>query len=196
MTHSRRSLALAALALCAPLLACAPSEPEAPASTRVANESLRLAVNSLPEPFVVAENSGSTLRFGTTHETGGTVEVTAGEPEYGLNLFAKAKDQGEVFRALPGGEYFGSRELGTPFGPAYYSRGAYDTDSGREEQLWIFALHPSGDSSLLTLVYTYPPGEEQTRVPELLPLIGEIEAYEAEGVAVETPPAEQPATSE
>jgi len=162
---------------------CQAPAPEAPVVTRVENAALRLAVNELPAPFVVAENSGRTLTFGTTHETGGEVVVTVGEPEYGLNLPAKAKAKGEDFSALPGGEYFGSRELGTPFGPAYYARGSYDTDAGRIEELWIFALHPSGDSSLLTLTYTYPPGEEQTRVPELLPLIGEIEAFEAEAPA-------------
>jgi len=176
------------------LAGCQPSTPEVPVSKRVENADLRLAIISLPEPFVVKENTGSSLSFSTTHETGGGVDIMVGEPEVGLNLLAKAKAQGEVFRAQPGGEFYGSRELGTPFGPAYYSRGAYDAESGREGQLWIFALHPSGDSSLLTLVYTYPPGEEQVRVPEILPLIGEIEALEAEvpaAVVGESPTIEQ-----
>ncbi|MDH3402810.1 MAG: hypothetical protein OES32_08045 [Acidobacteriota bacterium] len=157
--------------------ACREAADEAPPPARVENAALELAVARLPEPFLVAENAGSTLRFTTTHETGGTVEVTVGEPEYGLNLVAKVQKRRAAFEAAPGGEYKGSRELGTPFGPAYYARGLYDTESGRAEQTWIFALHPAGDSRLLTLIYTYPPGEEQIRVPELLGLVGELEAF-------------------
>jgi hypothetical protein len=170
--------------------ACRPAadEASAPVSTRVENPALELALAQLPETFVVAENEGATLRLGTTHETGGAVEVTVGEPEYGLNLQAKVAERRAAFENAPGGEYKGSRELGTPFGPAYYSRGLYDTNDGREEQTWIFALHPAGDSRLLTLIYTYPPGEEQARVPELLGLVGEFEALLAE------PPAEPTAT--
>jgi hypothetical protein len=163
-------------------VACQPAtnEESAPVSTRVENSALELALAQLPEPFVLAENEGATLRLGTTHETGGTVEITVGEPEYGLNLQAKVTERRAAFESAPGGEYKGSRELGTPYGPAYYSRGLYDTEGGREEQTWIFALHPAGDSRLLTLIYTYPPGEEQTRVPELLGLVGECEAHLAE----------------
>jgi len=177
---TRIPLVLSTLLTGALLAGCQASTVNEPADARVENPTLRLAINRLPEPFVVAENSGADLRFTTTHETGGEVVVEVGEPEYGLNLNAVAKHKGEELQALPGGEYNGSRELGTPFGPAYYSRGSFDTASGRLEQTWIFALHPSGDSSLLTLIYSYPPGEEQVRVPELLPLIGEIEAFEAE----------------
>ena len=166
-----------ALALLATAACQAPSEDTSISSlNRVENPALELAIADLPAPFVLAENAGTTLRFETTHETGGTLAVTVGEPEYGLNLPALVKNRGDAFRARPGGEYNGSRELGTPFGPAYYSRGSYDTDHGREEQTWIFALHPADGSRLLTLTYTYPPGEGQTRVNELLSVLGEIEA--------------------
>lgn len=166
-----------ALALSLTLIAaCSAPEPEAPVSIRVENTVLGLAIGALSEPFVVAENSGSTLRLETTHETDGTVTVTVGEPEYGLNLVAKVKERGDAFKSAPGGEYNGSRELGTPNGPAFTSRGQYDGDNGRVEETWVFALHPAGDSRLLTLVYSYPPGEGQTRVVELLAVVGEIEA--------------------
>lgn len=164
-------LAAALLASCG-----AREETAGPAAQRVENAALQLAVASVPEPFVVAENSGATLRFSTTHETGGELVIEVGEPEYGLNLQAEVVQRGDAFRAMPGGEYNGSRELGTPYGPAYYSRGSYDAEGGREEQTWIFGLHPAGGSRLLTLIYTYPAGEGQTRVNELLGLVGEIEA--------------------
>ncbi len=183
----RIPLALAFALLLGAACEKAADENAAPVSTRVENEALELALANVPEPFVMAENTGSTLRLATTHETGGDVLVTVGEPEYGLNLQAKVAERRAAFEGAPGGEYKGSLELGTPFGPAYYSRGLYDTDTGREEQTWIFALHPAGDSRLLTLIYTYPPGEEQTRVNELLGLVGEFEAF------VTAPAADAPA---
>jgi hypothetical protein len=169
---------LAALAAVAAALstACgAPAGDPPEDAQRLENPALELALASVPEPFVVAENDGATLRFSTTHATGGEVVVEIADPEYGLNLQAEVVQRGDAFRAMPGGEYNGSRELGTPWGPAFYSRGSYDAAAGREEQTWIFALHPGGDSRLLTLIYTYPPGEGQTRVNELLALLGEIE---------------------
>ncbi|MCZ6726651.1 MAG: hypothetical protein O7A98_04775 [Acidobacteria bacterium] len=159
-------------------------------TTRVESPALELAIADLPAPFVLAENAGTTLRFETTHATGGALVITVAEPEYGLNLQAFVKNRGDAFRARPGGEYNGSRELGTPYGPAYYSRGSYDTDRGREEQTWIFALHPAGDSRLLTLTYTYPSGEGQTRVNELLSVLGEIESMAG------TPPATAEASAD
>jgi len=171
----RTATALALLSL----TACQTSGPseEATISTRVENAALELALASTPEPFVLAENAGPALRFSTTHETGGELTVGVGTPEYGLNLVAEATRQGDAFRAMESGEYDGSRELGTPWGPAYYSRGSYAVANGREEQTWIFGLHPAGDSRLLTLTYTYPAGEGQSRVNELLGILGEIEAF-------------------
>lgn len=175
----------ARLATIAPLLlgllgaACAERAEETPAAAvrRVESPALGIAIADLPADFEVADDAGETLRLDATHPTGGSVEVTVGEPENGLNLQAEVVRRGDAFRAMPGGEYNGSRELGTPFGPAYYSRGSYDTaDGGREEQTWIYALHPSGESRLLTLAYSYPAGEGQSRVNELLGLLGEIEA--------------------
>lgn len=172
------ALALAALTALAVLTGCGGrgDESDVTAPQRIESPALELALASLPEPFVLAENSGSTLRLSTTHDTGGEVVVEVGEPEYGLNLQAEVVRRGDAFRALPGGEYNGSRELGTPYGPAFYSRGSYDAAAGREEQTWIFALHPGGDSRLLTLIYTYPAGQGQARVNELLALVGEFEA--------------------
>lgn len=172
--NPRIQIALALLALTA--CQTPAGDPDASATAPLENPALELAIADLPAPFVLAENSGTTLRFETTHESGGSLAVSVDDPEYGLNLQALVKSRGDTFRALPGGEYNGSRELGTPFGPAYTSRGSYDTDRGREEQTWIFALHPADASRLLTLTYTYPPGEGQTRVNELLSILGEIEA--------------------
>ena len=176
--NARPSIALTLLSLAA--CQAHNDEPSAPALIRVENPTLQLAVADLPAPFVVAENSGGTLRFDTTHETGGNLIVTVGDPEYGLNLQAEVARRGDTFRAMPGGEYNGSRELGTPWGPAYYSRGSYDADDGREEQTWIFGLHPVDGSRLLTLTYTYPAGEGQTRVNELLSVLGEFEGLAAD----------------
>ncbi len=169
-------MAILAIAACR-----APAPEPEPVSTRVESPELGLTLASVPEPFVVGENAGANLRLDTTHPTGGNVAFAVGEPEYGLNLQAEVTRRGDAFRAMKGGEYHGSRELGTPFGPAYYCRGAYDTASGeREEQTWIFGLHPSGESRLLILTYTYPAGEGQTRVNELLALLGEVEAFVSE----------------
>ena len=178
------SVRIAAVALVAVGLfgaACAERTEEASTASaqRVESPALGIALADLPPPFEVVDN-GEVLRLRAGHPTGGTVEVTAAEPEIGLNLQAEVVRRGDAFRAMPEGEYNGSRELVTPFGPAYYSRGSYaGSGGGREEQTWIFALHPSGESRLLTLAYTYPAGEGQSRVNELLGLLGEIEPLAA-----------------
>ncbi len=156
------------------------STPVAAGGERIENPAMGLALAHVPEPFVLDANSAERLAFTTSHETGGLLEFAVGPPENGLNLQAAVQQRGDAFRAKPGGNYNGSRELGTPWGPAYYSRGSYDAgsddaDGGREEQTWIFALHPTDSSRPLTLTYTYPEGEGQERVHELLGILGEVE---------------------
>ena len=75
------------------------------------------------------------------------------------------------------GLYFGNRELMTPYGPAYTTRGQITGPDGPVEVTSVFSLHPDGSDRLMTVTYKYPGGgDSQARVGELLELLGELEA--------------------
>lgn len=170
------------LTLAATLLNCARApEPEAPEPEKIVNRDLGIAIAALPEPFTVVTASGPTIELEAASEAGaGTLVIAAGEEErFGINLVNAVKERKALFEAAPDGQYFGNRELGTPTGTAFTARGGYTGEGGPVEETWVYAIHPSANR-LLTITYTYPPGESETRVNQLLLLLGEIEAADSQ----------------
>ncbi len=161
------------------LLSAACRRPQDTGSTaaRVANPNLGLAIAMLPEPFEVVSADGDTIELHAPGSGGdGRVVISVGEPDvHGVNLIDEVKARKTAFEGLPGGVYLGNRELGTPTGTAFTARGTYDGETGPAEETWVYSLHPLERDRLLTLVYTYPAGESERRINELLLLLGEIE---------------------
>lgn len=173
------------IALAATALHCAKAPDPVPAviePERVVNQDLGIAIAALPEAFSVITDSGPTLELEAVTELGtGRVVIAAGpEQQFGINLVNSVKERKALFEAAPDGQYFGNRELGTPIGTAFTARGAYAGPDGPVEETWVYSIHPAANR-LLTVTYTYPPGESEARVNQLLLLLGEIEAAEAPG---------------
>ncbi len=180
MTRFLRIVPLVALAL---LAACAPGGDEAPpteAATpqRVESPSLGIALASVPAPFELVTHQGSDLELTAPSKAGtqGHLAFATGPiTNAGINLIEEVKARKEAFEAAPEGVYHGNVELGSPIGTAFTSRGSYVDESGeRVEEAWIYALHPV-NNQVLNLVFTYPPGEWQERVQQLLAVLGEVE---------------------
>jgi hypothetical protein len=169
------------IALAATALHCAKApEPVVVVPERVVNQDLGIAIAELPEAFSVVTASGPTLELEAVSELGtGKVVIAAGpEERFGINLVNAVKERKALFEAAPDGQYFGNRELGTPTGTAFTARGEYAGPDGPVEETWVYSIHPAANR-LLTVTYTYPPGESEARVNQLLLLLGEIEAAEA-----------------
>ncbi len=180
-------LTLAILAALAPALGGCPAPeppPEPVAGPRVESAGLGIALASVPAPFTVAANEGGTLELTAPGPGGeGRAVFAAGPVESGgINLVEAVKAKKAELEGTPGATYFGNRELGTPIGPAFTARANVPGPEGDVEQTWVFAIHP-GENRLLTLTYTYPTGESQERVNQLMALFGEVEGL--------TPPAEE-----
>ena len=167
------------LALLLALLAGCASEtpaPEPAAAERVESAELGLAIAALPAAFAVADNAGESLRLAALGVDGGEVEITVGPLQLsGINLVEVVKERRAALEAE--GLYFGNRELMTPFGPAYTTRGQVTGPDGPVEVTSVYSLHPDGSDRLMTVTYGYPGGgDSQARVGELLELLGELEA--------------------
>jgi len=170
------------LALAVPMMHCAQAEEAAVAEpVRVENQELGVAIAALPEPFSVITATGPTIELEAPGEAGsGTVIIAAGPEEvFGINLIEAVKERKALFESAPDGQYFGNRELGTPHGTAFTARGAYSGEAGPVEETWVYSIHPSANR-LLTMTYTYPTGESEVRINQLLLLLGEIEGLTAE----------------
>ena len=176
--HRKLAVALAALPLLAfTLTACGSKEPAptAAAAERIESPDLGLAIAAMPAAFEVAENAGETLRLAAPDVDGSSVEITIGPLEMaGINLVEVVKEKRAAFEA--DGLYFGNRELMTPYGPAYTTRGQINGPDGPVEVTSVYSLHPDGSDRLMTVTYEYPGGgDSQARVGELLELLGELE---------------------
>ncbi|MFQ5349307.1 MAG: hypothetical protein ACE5EG_02560 [Thermoanaerobaculia bacterium] len=147
------------------------------AAERVESPDLGLAIAALPAAFEVAENMGETLRLTAAEVDGASVEITVGPLQLsGINLVEVAKARRSEFEG-EGKLYFGNRELMTPNGPAYTTRGQLTSPDGPVEVTSVYSLHADGSDRLMTVTYRYPGGgDSQARVAELLELLGEIEA--------------------
>jgi hypothetical protein len=174
----RRTLPnLLSLALFLSVVACQPPAPTV--GGRVENAELGLAFASLPPGFSVATNEGATLELrGGTEKGVGTLTVSVGAPETNINLVATVQEQRGSFEALPGGKYFGFREIVTPWATAYTTRGRFTGSDGEEvEEVRLFTLHPNGGRRM-SWVYRYAAGgDTQQRMEQLLALLGEVEAF-------------------
>lgn len=160
-------VALVLLAGCAQPTAAPPAAVE-----RVESPGMGLAIAALPEPFDVAVNDGERLEL-TAPEARLAIAIGP-ERVAGINLVDEIEARKEWFEAAEGGGYFGNRELMTPIGTAFTARGTYAQATGAVEETWVYAIHPSANR-LLTLTYTYPTGQSQERVQELVAVLGEIE---------------------
>ena len=156
----------------------APEIAEEPVAIRVESPGLGLAIAAVPAPFELVKNDGETLRFRAPGPAAdGHLDFSVGPMETsGVNLVEAVKSKRVEFEQAPGGEYYGNRELGTPIGTAFTARGAYDTEAGRIEESWIFAIHPN-QNRILMLQYAYPDGEGQDRVGGLMEILGEVEGH-------------------
>ena len=184
---------LAAIALIAVLAACQKSAPEpAHEPVRIENAALGLAIAALPEPFVVVINQGESFDLSAAVEDAGgelsegRASIQVGPTEHAVNLVEAAKAAKAEIEALPGGQFFGNRELIVPSGTAYTARGSYQRDGATVEEVRVLGLHPGDNRRMLTVIYNYPPGETETRVPQILSLFGEIEAMQGESPAEQT----------
>jgi hypothetical protein len=175
----RATLAAATtLALLTLVTAGCGSQGSAPAGQeRIENADLGLALAALPAAFEVAENAGESLALIAPAVEGGTVQVTVGPLELaGINLVEVVKERRTEFEG-EGRLYFGNRELMTPYGSAYTTRGQITGADGPLEVTSVYSLHPDGSDRLMTVTYRYPGGgDSQARVGELLELLGELEA--------------------
>jgi hypothetical protein len=152
------------------------SPPSTRESVRVENPQLGIAVAALPDAFEVVTADGETIEL-VANGPGGTgrAVIAAGPVEQGgINLVEATKERKAWFESKAGAIYHGQRELGTPIGTAFTARATYPMDDSEIEETWVGAVHP-GENRLLTITYTYPTGETQTRIEQLLTLLGEIE---------------------
>ena len=167
------AIAIALLACLAAGCQPAPSEPEPPPAVRLESPELGVAVAALPAAFQVVSNDAEGLVL--EGPGGARLRLTIGpEQRTGINLVEAVKTRRSEIEAAPGGSYLGNRELMTPIGSAFTARGSYERNGARIEETTVFALHPSANRRL-TLTYLYPEGEAETRVQELLGVLGEIE---------------------
>jgi hypothetical protein len=170
--------ALVLLSGCQPAADTTPID--APPPEPITNATLNLTFEGPPDGFAVATNQGATLEFlPVDSDANGRMWVEAGEPsDFGIDLVSIVNGQKEIYLAEPGGSFSGNRKLITQLGEAYYSRGQFDTDDGRVEEVRVSVLHPT-ENRLVRMYYRYPdPGEGSAesgqRIPHLLDLVGRI----------------------
>lgn len=149
-------------------------EPEA---RRVESPELGIVLADIPETFeVVADRGGPLALAPVDPAVGGRVLFSLRVPEVGgINLVGAVHKHQARIEGLPSGDYRGARELRTPHGPAFYSRGRYERDGNLVEDTHLFMLHPTGDK-MLDIAYTYPAADDSSeRIESLINVIAEIE---------------------
>jgi hypothetical protein len=161
-----------------------PAPPAAPtAGPRVENAALGLALAEVPAPFEVDDAAGEAITLtipGSTPPPRLWIEAGPVE-DHGINLHEEIGERRAEFEALPGGQYHGNRELGTPIGPAFSARGSWRAEGGgRVEETWIYVLHPDVNR-LVTLRFQYDPAQSAERVHQLLAVLGEVEGLGGAG---------------
>jgi hypothetical protein len=195
----RRLARLAAPGLGAPILAlalaCGPGKPAQEAAPpqpapgpRTENPALGIALATVPATFRVEANAGADLRLVRADGAPGSLHFELTAAAGGVNLIEALKAHQEAIQARPGGDYKGQIELRSPLGTTFASRGRFGTEGATTEEFRIFAVHPDGDK-LLTIVYSYPAGEDTpARRDELLAVLGEVEPAAPGGTTAEAQP--------
>lgn len=177
-----------AFALILTCFACQPAttaEEDLPVvAERVENLELGVAIMSLPPVFRVASNQDAVIQLVPSAAAAtGRLTITATEPENsGINLVAAVEEHKAEILERPGGDYKGQREMITPMGTTFYSRGRYQGDEGEIEETTVFMIHPWQDRQL-RLVYRYPAGEDTAErlQDQLFEVLGELEGLEQPG---------------
>lgn len=164
------------------IVGCGDSNQGSSAGEGIENSALAISISTIPNPFHLESNEGESLIL--TSPGSGHLEFHVGSiEESGINLVNQVKLRKAAFEALPGGTYLGNTELVTQIGTAFSARGSYDSDHGKVEEIWIYALHPTSDR-LLTLTYRYPAAtDSQERVQQLLSVLGEVAAISASNLS-------------
>lgn len=164
------------LVLLVSLAACGgpPQPAPVPAPQGVDSPSLGVAFAALPDGWTVGENAAEQLFL---IRDGGRLAISVGEEEpAGVNLVAAVERRQREIEAA-GGSFAGSKELITPWGPAFTARGRFPGAAGEVEELTVLALHPAGWNRPLVAAYRYAVEEGATarRSRELLELLAEVE---------------------
>lgn len=164
------------LVLLVSLAACGgpPETAPPPAPKGVNNAALGVAFVVLPAGWEEVQNLPEGLRL---RRDGGEVAISVGvEEPAGVNLVAAVERRQREIEAA-GGSFAGSKELITPWGPAFTARGRFPGAAGEVEELTVLALHPAGWNRPLVAAYRYAVEEGATarRSRELLELLAEVE---------------------
>ena len=158
--------------------------PEPAVAERVENAELGVAIAALPPFFQVASNEGGTIELVPAAPDGtGRLTVSATEPQSsGINLVAAIEKHKAEILERPSGGYKGQREMISPLGTTFYSRGRYQGDEGEIEETRILTIHPWQDREL-HLTYRYPAAEDTgTRLnDQLFAVLGELEGLPQPG---------------
>ncbi len=180
--HSFSLICLIALFMCC-TVSCSPKEQVGDGENALAeieNPQIGIRLVGLAADFAIAENEGACLVLVCNDPTRpGQISFLATNEEAGVNLVAATTAHREEITAKKEGIYKGGRELIGPFGPAFYSRGEFKDGDETKEETRLFTLNP-GAKGLLTLIYSYPAGNDSTlRVNELMEVFSSLEAATA-----------------
>lgn len=159
---------------------CSGPEPAASSpSTGFDLPGLDLRLTSVPAGLARGDRAG--LLLVTDPARGGRVLVGVQPPEEGVNLVEAIHEHQAWVEAQPEGRYFGAQELVTPLGTAFWTRGRWRGEDGREvEEAVALALHPDR-TRIVRLGYRYPAADDSSaRVTELLELLGSLEEIPSE----------------
>lgn len=150
-----------------------------PAPMVVENSALRLRLAGVPGEFMTVTNDGDQLILSVADPAiEGEILFANKPPEAGQNLPAELKLHEIVIEEQEGGDYLGARELTSPLGTTYYSRGRYVLDGVETEETTIFTLHPYADR-IMTITYRYPAADDSSeRVQQLLEVLAVVEGLD------------------
>lgn len=183
MTCDKRSSVprarLLSLLLCAVVAgsACSKTEPtEEKPSRDFYNPALDIHLVNLDAQWTDPVNSTTETEVSlASTERGGTVQISQGPEENGVNLVAAVENHRQSILSRTDGAYSGAQELAGPMGAAFYSRGRFTSEDQMMEETAIAALHPRS-SRVLWLTYVYPAGDDSSeRVTELIELFSSVE---------------------
>ena len=177
----RPTLALIVLFAAAAAIACGAREaPAEKPPARIECPSLGIVLVDPPSDLKLVRNDGGVVVLEPTDKEG-TITIARGTAEEDSNLVQAVKDHQAAIEAREGSEYLGVRELVTPLGSAYWSRGRYPEGGKTVEETRIVTLHPSGNG-VLTLTSVYPAADDSSaRIQTLLGIVVGIEALQPAG---------------